>query len=137
MSTSVRRGPMEWWSEVNHSLVKAVSGLAVSLFLALNFPAVFLAIMAGVLFYAIAPLAVVTAYRKRHRIVGVLELAVRFAARILEILREEYERTVVRRLQERKRRQRIRQEKEERFRRYQRERNRRKREHVRRAFAER
>jgi hypothetical protein len=40
--------------EVNHPLVKAVAGLAVLLFLALNFPAVFLAIMAGVLFYAIS-----------------------------------------------------------------------------------
>ena len=128
---------MERWGEVNHPLVKAVAGSAVLLFLALNFPAVFLAIMAGVLFYAIAPLAVVTAYRKRHRIVGVLGLAVRSAAKILESLREEYDRTVVRRLQERKRRKPIRQEKEERLKRYQRERNRRKREDARRASAER
>ncbi len=128
---------MERWGEVNHPLVKAVAGSAVLLFLALNFPAVFLAIMAGVLFYAIAPLAVVTAYRKRHRIVGVLELAIRFAAKVLEDLKYEYDRTVVRRLQERKRRKLIRLEKEERFKRYQRERNRRKREHARRASAER
>ncbi len=128
---------MERWGEVNHPLVKAVAGSAVLLFLALNFPAVFLAIMAGVLFYAIAPLAVVTAYRKRHRIVGVLGLAVRSAAKILESLKAGYDRTVVRRLQERKRRKPIRQEKEERLKRYQRERNRRKREHARRASAER
>ena len=127
---------MERWGEVNHPLVKAVAGSAVLLFLALNFPAVFLAIMAGVLFYTIAPLAVVTAYRKRHRIIGVLELAIRFAAKILESLKARYDRTVVRRLQERKRRKLIRQEKEERFRRYQRERARRKREHARRTFAE-
>ncbi len=128
---------MERWGEVNHPLVKAVAGSAVLLFLALNFPAVFLAIMAGVLFYVIAPLAVVTAYRKRYRIAGVFELAVRFAAKIVESLTEEYHRTVVRRLQERKRRKLIRQEKEERFRRYQRERARRKGEHARRASAER
>ena len=128
---------MERWGEVNHPLVKAVAGSAVLLFLALNFPAVFLAIMAGVLFYAIAPLTVVTAYRKRHRIVGVLGLAVRSAAKILESLKAGYDRTVVRRLQERKRRKPIRQEKEERLKRYQRERNRRKREHARRASAER
>ena len=128
---------MERWGEVNHPLVKAVAGSAVLLFLALNFPAVFLAIMAGVLFYAIAPLAVVTAYRKRHRIVGVLGLAVRSAAKILESLKAGYDRTVVRRLQERKRRKLIQQEKEQRLKRYQRERNRRKREHARRASAER
>jgi hypothetical protein len=127
---------MERWGEVNHPLVKAVAGLAVLLFLALNFPAALLAIMAGGLFYAIVHLGVVGAYRKRHRIVGVLELAVRFAAKISESLKEEYHRSVVLRLQERKRRQRIRQEKEEKFRRYQRERNRRKREHARRVFSE-
>jgi cell shape-determining protein MreC len=127
---------MERWGEVNHPLVKAVAGSAVLLFLALNFPAVFLAIMAGVLFYAIALLVVVGAYRKRYRIEGVPELAVRFAARIVESLKEEYDRTAVRGLQERKRRKLIRQEKEERLRRYQRERNRRKREHARRAFPE-
>ena len=127
---------MERWGEVNHPLVKAVAGLAVLLFLALNFPAVFLAIMAGVLFYAISLLAVVGAYRKRYRIVGIPELALRFAAKILESLKEEYDRTVVRRLQERKRRKLIRQEKEQRLRRYQRERARRKREQARRAFAE-
>jgi uncharacterized membrane protein YccC len=127
---------MERWGEVKHPLVKAVAGLAVLLFLALNFPAVFLAIMAGVLFYAISLLGVVGAYRKRYRIVGVPELAGRFAAKVLESLKEEHDRTVVRRLQERKRRKLIRQEKEQRFRRYQRERNRRKREHARRAFAE-
>ena len=128
---------MERWGEVKHPLVKAVAGSAVLLFLALNFPAVFLAIMAGVLFYAISLLGVVCAYRKQYRIIGVPELAVRFAAKVLENLKYEYDRTVVRRLQERKRRKLIRQEKEERFRRYQRERNRRKREHARRASAER
>ena len=127
---------MQRWGEVNHPLVKAVAGLAVPLFLALNFPAALLAIMAGGLFYAIVHLGVVTAYSKRYRIVGVLELAVRLAAKISESLKEEYDRTMVRGLQERKRRQRIRQEKEEKFRRYQRERNRRKREHARRAFSE-
>jgi hypothetical protein len=128
---------MERWGGVNHPLVKAVAGSAVLLFLALNFPAVFLAIMAGVLFYAISLLGVVGAYRKRYRIVGVPELAARFAAKVLESLKEEYDRTVVSRLQERKRRKLIRQEKEQRFRRYQRERARRKREQARRTFAER
>ena len=113
---------MEWWGEVNHPLVKVVAGLAVLLFLALNFPAVFLAIMAGVLFYAISLLGVVGAYRKQYLIVGIPELAVRFAAKVLENLKEEYDRTAVRGLQERKRRKLIRQEKEERLRRYQRER---------------
>jgi cell shape-determining protein MreC len=127
---------MERWGEVNHPLVKAVAGLAVLLFLALNFPAVFLVIMAGVLLYAISLLGVVGAYRKRYRIIGVPEVAVRFAAKVLENLKEEYDRTVVRRLRERKRRKLIRQEKEERLKRYQRERNRRKREHARRAFSE-
>ena len=127
---------MARWGEVKHPLVKAVAGSAVLLFLALNFPAVFLAIMAGVLFYAISLLGVVGAYRKRYRIIGVPELAGRFAAKVLESLKEEYDRTVVSRLQVRKRRKLIRQEKEERFRRYQRERARRKREHARRVFAE-
>ena len=128
---------MERWGEVNHPLVKAVAGSAVLLFLALNFPAVFLAIVAGGLFYAISLLGVVGAYRKRYRIIGVPELAVRFAAKVLEDLKYEYDRTVVRRLHERKRRKLIRLEKEERLKRYQRERNRRKREHARRASAER
>jgi hypothetical protein len=128
---------MQRWGEVKHPLVKAVAGSAVLLFLALNFPAVFVAIMAGVLIYAISLLAVVTAYRKRYRIVGVPELAGRFAAKVLESLKEEYDRTVVRRLQERKRRKLIRQEKEERLKRYQRARNRRKREQARRTSAER
>jgi hypothetical protein len=132
----VRRGLMERWGEVNHPLVKAVAGLAVLLFLALNFPVALLAIMAGVLFYVIVLLGVVSAYRKRYRIVGIPESAVRFAAKILEGLEEEYAQTVVRRLRERERRKRIRQEKEERLRRYRRERNRRKREHARRAFSE-
>ena len=127
---------MERWGEVNHPLVKAVAGSAVLLFLALNFPAVLLAIMAGVLFYTISLLGVVGAYRKRYRIIGVSELAVRFAAKISESLKEEYDRTVVRRLQERKRRKLIRQEIEQRLKRYKRERNRRKREHARRAFEE-
>jgi hypothetical protein len=128
---------MERWGEVSHPLVKAVAGSAVLLFLALNFPVVFVAIMAGGLFYAISLLGVVGAYRKRYRIIGVPELAVRFAAKISESLKEEYDRTVVRRLQERKRCKLIRQEKEQRLKRYQRERNRRMREHARRAFEER
>jgi hypothetical protein len=128
---------MERWGEVNHPLVKAVAGSAVLLFLALNFPAVFVAIMAGGLFYAISLLGVVGAYRKRSRVIGVPELAVRFAAKVLGNLKYQYDRTVVRRLQERKGRKLIRQEKEERLKRYQRKRNRRKREHARRASAER
>jgi cell shape-determining protein MreC len=128
---------MERWGEVKHPLVKAGAGLAVLLFLALNFPAVFLVIMAGVLLYAISLLGVVGAYRKRYRIIGVPEVAVRFAAKVLENLKEEYDRTVVRRLRERKRRKLIRQEKEERLKRYQRARNRRKREQARRTSAER
>jgi alkylated DNA nucleotide flippase Atl1 len=128
---------MQRWGEVKHPLVKAVAGSAVLLFLALNFPAVFLVIMAGVLLYAISLLGVVGTYRKRYRIIGVPEVAVRFAAKVLENLKEEYDRTVVRRLRERKRRKLIRQEKEERLKRYQRARNRRKREQARRASAER
>jgi hypothetical protein len=38
---------MERWGEVNHPLVKTVAGLAVPLFLVLNFPVALLAIMAG------------------------------------------------------------------------------------------
>ena len=49
---------MERWGEVNHSLVKAVAGFSVPLFLALNFPTAFLVILAGILFYAIALLGV-------------------------------------------------------------------------------
>ncbi len=102
---------MERWGAVKHPLVKVVAGSAVLLFLALNFPAVFLAIMAGVLFYALALLTVVGAYRKRYRIVGIPELAVRLAAEIVDSLQEEYDRTVVRGLQERERRKRVRQQK--------------------------
>ena len=126
-----------WWGEFNSPLVKAVTGCALSLFLALNFPAVFLAIVAATLSYAVALLGVAYAYRNRYKIVGKPELAVRFVWGTFSEAREGCSRTVVRALEKRERKKRTRREREERLRRHKLERNRRKREQARRALAER
>src|SRR5215216_1409856 len=55
----------EWWAWFNNPFVKGATGCALSLFLALNFPVVFLAIVATALCYAVVPVAVACAYRKR------------------------------------------------------------------------
>jgi hypothetical protein len=134
----MRRGPMKkWWGEFNHPLVKGVTGFALCLFLALNFPVVFLAIVATALCYAVALVGVTHAYRNRNVIVGKSELAVRFVRRTFSGFREGCNRTVAHALEERERRKLLKREKEERFRRYKRERNRRKREHARRALEQR
>jgi hypothetical protein len=127
----------EWWGEFNHPLVKGVTGSAVTLFLALNFPVVFLAIVAAALCYAVALVGVAHAYRNRNAIVGKSELAVRFVRRTFSGFREGCNRTVAHALEERERRKLLKREKEERFRRYKRGRNRRKREHARRALEQR
>jgi hypothetical protein len=127
----------EWWGEFNHPLVKGVTGSAVSLFLALNFPVVFLAIVAATLCYAVALVGVAHAYRNRNAIVGKSELAVRFVRRTFSGFREGCSRTVAHALEERERRKLLKREKEERLRRYRLERNRRKREHARRALEQR
>ena len=69
-----------WWEEFNNPLVK-VTGFALCLFLALNFPVVFLTIVAAALCYAVAPVGIAYAYRSRKAIVGKSELAVRFVRR--------------------------------------------------------
>jgi hypothetical protein len=126
---------MEWWGQANHPLVKAVAGFSVPLFLALNFPTAFLAIMAGVLCYATALLGVALTYRRGYRIVGGPELALQLAAKSLTKLKEGCNRTVDRgweRHQSQKTHQR---ERKARLRRYKRERNRRRREQARRVLA--
>jgi hypothetical protein len=128
---------MERRSELENPLMKVVTGSAVLLFLALNFPFIFLAIVCAALSYAAALLAMVQAYRNRYGIVGKPELAARFTAHALAGLKAQCERTVARMLQERERRQRVRLEREEKLRRYRRKRNRRKRERVRRVPAQR
>jgi hypothetical protein len=126
-----------WRREFNHPLVKGVTGSAVSLFLALNFPEVFLAIVAAALCYAVALVGVAYAYRNRYAIVGKSELAVRFVRRTFSGLREGCSLTVAHALDEHERRRLVKREKQERLRRYKRERNRRKREHARRALEQR
>jgi hypothetical protein len=125
---------MERWGGANHPLVKAVAGFSVPLFLALNFPTIFLAILAGMLFYAIGLLGVVHAYRRRYRIVGRPELALQLAVRFFSSLKEYTSRTMTRGLAKRQNRKRLQQERKERLRRYRRERNRRKRQQVREAL---
>ena len=125
----------EWWEEFNSPLVKVVTGFSLILFLALNFPVVFLAIVAATLCYAVALVAVAYAYRNRNAIVGKSELAVRFVRRTFSGIREGCTRTVAHALEERERRKLLKREKEERLRRYKLERNRRKREQARRALA--
>ena len=125
------------WAEFNNAFVKGTTGLALSLFLALNFPVAFLIIVAAALSYAIALVGVAYAYRNRYAIVGKPELALRLVRRTFSEAREGCSRTVVDALEERQRRKLLKREREERLRRYKRERNRRKREHARRAFADR
>jgi hypothetical protein len=124
---------MEWWGVIKHPLVKAVAGFSVPLFLALNFPTVFLV---GILFYTIALLGVMHTYRRRYRIVGSPELALQLAAKTFFDLKEDCNLTVTRRLEEYRSRKTLRREREARLRRYKRERNRRKRQQTREALAE-
>jgi hypothetical protein len=124
----------EWWGWFNNPFVKGATGCALSLFLALNFPVVFLAIIATVLSYAVVPVAVAYAYRKRYTIVGKSELAVRFVRRACSGFAEGCRRTVAHALEEYERRKLLKQEKQEKLKRYKRERNRRKREQARRAL---
>jgi hypothetical protein len=125
----------EWWGEFNNPFVKGVTGFAVSLFLAFNFPVVFLAIAGAALCYGVALPAVAHAYRNRYAIMGKSDLAVRFVRRTFSEAKEGCGRTMAHAVGERKRRKLLRREKKERLRHYKRERNRRKREHARRALA--
>jgi hypothetical protein len=128
---------MKRWEEFDNPLVKVVTGSALLLFLALNFPVVFLAVVGAALSYAAALLAVTYTYRKRFKTIGRPELAVRFVAKTLAGLKKRFSRTVVRTLEERERRKRLQREREDRLRVYQRELNRRKRERARRAAVQR
>ena len=125
---------MEWWGGANHPLVKAVAGFSVPLFLALNFPIIFLAILAGMLLYAIGLLGVVHAYRRRYRIVGRPELALQIAAKSFSNLKENTSRTMTRGLANHQNRKRLQQERKAKLSRYRRERNRRKRQQAREAL---
>jgi predicted HAD superfamily phosphohydrolase len=125
----------EWWEDFNNPLVKGVTGVALCLFLALNFPVVFLAIVAAALCYAVALVGVAYAFRNRNAIVGKSELAVRFVQRTFSGFRKGCSRRVAHALEERERRKLHKQEKQEKLRRYKRERNRRKREQAKRALA--
>ncbi len=125
------------WGQFNNRFVKGVTGCALSLFLALNFPVVFLIIVAAALCYAVAPVGMAYAYRNRYAMVGKSEPAVRFVRRAFSSFREGCSRTVAHALEERERRKVLGREKEERLRRYKLERNRRKREQARRALAQR
>jgi hypothetical protein len=127
----------EWWEDINNPLVKGVTGFALCLFLALNFPVVFFAIVAAALCYAVALVGVAYAYRNRNAIVGKSELVVRFVQRTFSGFREGCSRTVAHALEQRERRKLLKREKEERLRRYRLKRNRRKREHARRALEQR
>jgi hypothetical protein len=127
----------EWWKDFNNPFAKGATGCALSLFLALNFPVVFLAIIAAALSYAVVPVAVAYAYRNRNAIVGKSELAVLFVRRAFSAFGEGCSRTVAHALEERERRKLLKREKQERLRRYRLERNRRKREHARRALEQR
>jgi hypothetical protein len=127
----------EWWEDINNPLVKGVTGFALCLFLALNFPVVFLTIVAAALCYAVAPVGVAYAYRNRNAMVSNSELAVRFVRRTFSSFREGCTRTVAHALEERERRKVLKREKEERLRRYKLERSRRKREQARRALVQR
>ena len=120
-----------WRGDFDNPLVKVTTGLAVSLFLALNFPLVFLAIVIAAVSYVTALVGVVCAYRYRYGIVGKPELTIRFAAMTLANLRMKCRRSVARTLEERERRKGLKHERNERLRRYERERNRKKRERAR------
>ncbi len=124
-----------WWGDFNHPLVNWATGVAVSLFLAFNFPKVFLAIVGAALCCAVGLVGASYAYRNRYTIVGNSEHAVRFVRRTVSGFREGCSRTVMYALEEHERRKLLKQEKEERLRRYKRERNRRKREQARRTIA--
>jgi hypothetical protein len=125
----------EWWGWFNNPFVKGATGCALSLFAALNFPVIFLAIVAAALSYAVAPVAVAYAYRNRYAIVVKSELVLRFAWRTFSGFREGCSLTLARTLEGYEKRKLLKQEKQERLRRYKRERNRRKREQARRALA--
>ena len=127
----------EWWGWIDNPFVKGTTGCALSLFLALNFPVVFLAIVAAALCYAVALVGVAYAYRNRNAIVGKSELVVRFVQRTFSGFREGCSRTVAHSLEERERRNLLNRQKEERLRRYRLKRNRRKREHARGALEQR
>jgi len=127
---------MDRWGVVNNPLVKAVAGFSVLLFLALNFPAAFLAILAAILFYAIALLGVVYTYRRGYRIVGRSELALQLGAKALSELKEGCNRTVARGWERHQRRKTLKRERKARLRRYERERNRRKRQQTREALTQ-
>jgi hypothetical protein len=127
----------EWWEDFSEPLVKGVTGFALCLFLALNFPVVFLAIVAAALCYAVALVSVAYAYRNRYAIVGKSELAVRFVQRTSSGFREGCSRTVAHAIEQREKRKLLKRKKEERLRRYKRERNRREREYARRALEQR
>ena len=120
-----------WRGDFDNPLVKVTTGLAVSLFLALNFPLAFLAIVIAAVSYVTALVGVVCAYRNRYRIVGKPELTIRFVAKTLANLRMKCRRSVARTLEERERRKGLKHERNERLRRYERERNRKKRERAR------
>lgn len=123
--------PVERWGDIDNPLVKAVAGFAVPLFLALNFPAVFFALVGGVVFYSIALLVVAHAYRRSHRVVGRPEVLARMAASALAAVKEWCDRIVARGLEEHKRRSNLKRERKARLRRYRRERNRQKRQRAR------
>jgi hypothetical protein len=126
---------MEWWREANHPLVKVVAGFSVLLFLALNFPTAFLAILTGVLLYAIALLRVMHTYRRGHRIVGRPELALQLAAKTFSKFNEYCNRKVARGWERHQSRKTLHRQRKARLRRYRRECNRRKREQARRTLA--
>lgn len=118
---------MERWGEVDSPLVKAVAGFAVPLFLAVNFPAAFLALVGGVMFYSIVLVGVAHAYRRRYRIVGRPELAAQIATRTLAAVKGLCNSTISRSLEMRKKHKSLQQERQARLKQYRRERNRRKR----------
>src|SRR5215210_7180897 len=122
---------MEWWHKANHPLVKAVAGFSVPLFLALNLPTAFLAILTGLLLYAIALLGVMHTYRRGYRIVGRPELALQLAAKTLSKLNEYCNQTVALGRERHQSWKTLHREWTARLRRYRRERNKRKREQAR------
>ena len=109
----------EWREDFSNPLVKGVTGFALCSFLALNFPVVFLTIVAAALCYAVALVSVAYAYR--NAIVGKSELAVRFVQRTSSGFRDGCSRTVAHALEERENRKLLKRKKEERLRRYKRQ----------------
>ena len=92
-----------WWGDFNNPFVKGVTGFALCLFLALNFPRVFFGIVTTALGYAVALVGIAYAYRNRNAIVGKSQLAVRFVRRIFSGFRDGCSRTVAHALEERER----------------------------------